>query len=178
MSKMTFREKVRSILYRKQGKAYYWKLRHNAMHCPFYPLRWIYLQKHRRLMEKHNADIPYETTFAGPPIFPHGLSGIYMSTGAKIGKDCVIFQQVTIGSNALPDSKHQGCPTIGDHVYIGAGAKIIGNVRVGNHVRIGANCVVTEDIPDNATVVLGKPRILLRDAPQDNSCISPKQIQK
>lgn len=175
---MNIKEAIRSVLYRKQRKAYYWNLRNKAINCRFAPLRWIYLQKHRLLMQKHNADIPCKTEFAGAPIFPHGLSGIYISTGAKIGRDCVIFQQVTIGSNALPDSKHQGCPTVGDHVYIGAGAKIIGNVRIGNNVRIGANCVVTEDIPDNATVVLGKPRILLRDAPQDNSCISPRQLQE
>lgn len=55
-----------------------------------------------------------------------------------------------------------GGPTIGDNCYIGAGAKIIGNIKVGNNVKIGANCVVVEDIPDNCTVVMNKPRILLR----------------
>lgn len=49
---------------------------------------------------------------------------------------------------------------IGDNVYIGAGAKIIGNVHVGNNVKIGANCVVFMDVPDNCTVVMPKPRII------------------
>lgn len=49
---------------------------------------------------------------------------------------------------------------IGDYVELGAGAKVLPNVKIGNHVHIGANCVVVEDIPDNATVVLQKPRII------------------
>jgi len=81
----------------------------------------------------------------------------------------VIFQQVTIGSNMLKDSKGFGAPTIGDDVYIGAGARIIGNVRIGNQCRIGANCVVTRDVPDRATVVLAEPRVLIHKEERDNS---------
>ncbi len=44
-------------------------------------------------------------------------------------------------------------PVIGDNVYIGSGAKIIGSVNVGNNVAIGANAVLTKDVPDNAVVV-------------------------
>ena len=49
--------------------------------------------------------------------------------------------------------KKKGYPQLGDNVYIGPGAKIIGAIRIGNNVAIGANCVVTKDIPDNAVVV-------------------------
>ncbi|MFC2064935.1 serine O-acetyltransferase [Chloroflexota bacterium] len=52
--------------------------------------------------------------------------------------------------------EREGYPVIGDNVYIGPGAKIIGKVHVGNNVAIGANCVVTKDVPDNA-VVAGVP---------------------
>jgi len=88
---------------------------------------------------------------------------VFVSSGAKIGKSCVIFHQVTIGSNTLADTKNPGAPTIGDNVYIGTGAKIIGGIHVGNNVRIGANCVVTKDIPDNTTVVLSAPRLISRE---------------
>ena len=57
-----------------------------------------------------------------------------MSYMAKIGKNCTIFHQVTIGSNTLEGSKHYGAPTIGDNCFIGAGAKIIGKVKVGDNV--------------------------------------------
>ena len=91
-----------------------------------------------------------------------------MSGGAVIGSGCTIFHQVTIGSNLLEDTRHPGAPVIGDNVYIGAGAKIIGGIKIGNNVRIGANCVVVTDIPDNATVVLEKPKVIVHDHPKNN----------
>jgi serine O-acetyltransferase len=96
------------------------------------------------------------------------LHGIFVAGGASIGRNCVIFHQVTIGANSLPDSKTVGVPRIGDNVYIGVGAKIIGCVNVGDNCRIGANCVVTRDVPPNTTVVLGEPRLITREKPQDN----------
>ena len=99
---------------------------------------------------------------------PHGMSGIFVSKGAVIGKNCTVFQQVTIGSNAIEGSKSYGAPVIGDNVYIGAGAKIIGGVTVGDNVRIGANCVVTESVPADSTVVLQKPRVIVRPGGQSN----------
>ena len=60
---------------------------------------------------------------------------------AKIGVNCLIFQQVTIGGRYGP-----GVPEIGGHVDIGACAKILGPVRIGPNARIGANAVVTKDV--------------------------------
>lgn len=100
---------------------------------------------------------------AGTPCFPHGIQGIFISNTAKLGKDVVIFQQVTIGSNTLPDSKHPGSPVIGDHVYIGAGAKIIGGITIGDHCRIGANAVVYEDMPPHSVAVCAPTRILQKE---------------
>lgn len=93
--------------------------------------------------------------FYGVPFFPHGYQGIFISGEAVIGDGCVIFQQVTIGSDTLIDSKKFGAPTIGKNCYIGAGAKIIGNIHVGDNCRIGANAVVYKDVPNNSTVVMG-----------------------
>lgn len=81
---------------------------------------------------------------------PH-LNGIIISPVAKVGADCTIFHQVTLGVNGR---KSLGAgPTLGDRVSIGTGAKIIGPVRIGDDVTIGANAVVTKDIPNGATVV-------------------------
>jgi serine O-acetyltransferase len=77
---------------------------------------------------------------------PHP-NGIVIHPDVLIGPNCLIFQQVTLGTN------DKGVLTIGGHVDIGAGAKVIGNIRVGNHVRIGENSVVVHDVPDGATVV-------------------------
>lgn len=122
----------------------------------------------RRRAEKYGAFIPVTN---GIQQFntPHQFYGIFISKGTVIGKNCTIFQHVTIGSNTLGDSDKNGAPKIGDNVYIGAGAKIIGDITVGNNVRIGANCVVFSDIPDNASVVLQKPRIIEHDEMRDNT---------
>ena len=93
-------------------------------------------------MNKNGADISLGCQMDSVPTFPHGFSGIFVSEGAKIGKNCVIFHQVTIGSNTLPDSRGKGAPVLGNNVYIGAGAKIIGNVTVGDNVLIGPHCSI------------------------------------
>jgi len=82
-------------------------------------------------------------------------------TAKKIGKNCSIGQGVTIGSKGA--GKSNGWPTLGDNVYIGAGAKIIGNIVIGNNVSIGANAVVTKDIPDNCTAVGIPAKILINN---------------
>lgn len=77
-------------------------------------------------MVKNSASISIDANIASPLVLPHGISGIFISQSANIGKNVVVFQQVTIGANTMKGSKSYGAPTIGNNVYIGAGAKIIG----------------------------------------------------
>jgi serine O-acetyltransferase len=104
--------------------------------------------------------IPMNTLFIntkeiGPGLFiQHGFSTII--SAKKIGKDCWINQQVTIGYSNATD-----CPTLGDNVSVNAGAKIIGNVFIGNNSKIGANAVVVKNVPENCTVV-GVPAYIVR----------------
>ncbi len=98
-------------------------------------------------MEKHAASISIDAQIETPIVLPHGVSGIFITQSAKIGKNVVIFQQVTIGANTIEGSKTYGAPTIGDNVYIGAGVKIIGKVSIADNCRIGANAVIAQDIP-------------------------------
>ena len=100
--------------------------------------------------------IGYGAVFKGIPRFPHGLYGIIVSHKAVIGKNCTIMHQVTIGNG------RGGAPKIGDNVFIGAGAKLIGGIHIGDNVKIGAGCVVVDDVPDNATVVMPKARIIIK----------------
>lgn len=120
------------------------------------PFRKLYVMANRRILVRCNANIPCVKNVS-PFATPHGLAGIYVSFGAKVGPGCTILHQVTIGSNTFRDSAGMGAPVIGSNVFIGAGAKIIGKVTVGDNARIGANCVVTRDVPANATVVLPAP---------------------
>ena len=86
---------------------------------------------------------------------PHGGFGVVIGPDVIIGDDAIIFHNVTIG-HAKP-----GPVVIGDRLYAGTGASIVGPLRIGNDVTIGANAAVTFDVPDGATVVGQKARILL-----------------
>lgn len=84
----------------------------------------------------------------------HGFSTII--AGKKIGNNCSIYQQVTIGYS--DDNK---APLIGNNVTIYPGAKVIGGIKIGDNVVIGANAVVVRDVPSNCTVV-GVPAYIVR----------------
>jgi serine O-acetyltransferase len=87
--------------------------------------------------------------------FPHP-NGIVIGEGVVIGKNCTIYQQVTLGGKIIGDSKNGNYPQVSDNVVIFAGAKLIGNITIGEHSIIGANSVVTKDVPHNV-VVAGIP---------------------
>lgn len=78
------------------------------------------------------------------------------------------MQSVTIGSNTIKNHPKYGSPRIGDNVFIGAGAKIIGCIKIGDNCRIGANCVVVKDMPANTTAVLGNIRFITKNENLDN----------
>lgn len=99
--------------------------------------------------------------FATPPILPHGLKGIIIHPTAKIGRNCTIHQQVTIGTRNTNINKSA---TIGDNCFIGAGAKILGDITIGDNVRIGANAVVIDSVPSNCTVVGVPAKIIKRNS--------------
>jgi serine O-acetyltransferase len=83
-------------------------------------------------------------------VIDHG-NGVVIGETAVIGDDVLVYHQVTLGSNQNTKAKRH--PTIGDHVTLGAGAKIIGNISVGSGTSVGANAVVTKTVPANSTVV-------------------------
>jgi serine O-acetyltransferase len=90
----------------------------------------------------------------GPGLFiQHGFATVVAAR--RVGRNCWINQQVTIGFTNADDR-----PTIGDDVFVYAGAKVLGDITVGNGARIGANAVVLADVPEHFTAV-GVPARLL-----------------
>jgi serine O-acetyltransferase len=83
-------------------------------------------------------------------VFPHPY-GIVIHSETVIGENTIVMQQVTMGGKSLINPR--GAPALGENCYVGAGAKILGQVKIGNKVTIGANAVVTKDIPDGSVVV-------------------------
>jgi len=88
----------------------------------------------------------------------HGV-GVVIGETAVIGDNVTIFHGVTLGGTGKDKGKRH--PTIGNNVFIGSGAKILGNINIGNNVKIGANAVILKDIEDNSTVV-GVPGVRVK----------------
>lgn len=142
----------------------YWKMKEKLCNPKTNKLlKYYYLFRLKKSDAFNSATLGHKmnggSKWAGPPFLPHGIKGIFVTDKATIGRNAKIYQQVTIGINR----EEENGPTIGDDCFIGAGAKIIGNIKIGNNVKIGANCVVFEDVPDNSTVVLSKPRVIVKE---------------
>lgn len=80
----------------------------------------------------------------------HGM-GVVIGETAEVGDDCTLYQGVTLGGTSWQQEKRH--PTLGNHVVVGAGAKVIGPIRIGDRARIGSNAVVNKEVPPDATVV-------------------------
>jgi serine O-acetyltransferase len=101
----------------------------------------------------YGINVP-ESTAIGPGFCIHTWAGVFLPHSTTIGSNFTVQH-----GNLIEDGV-----VIGDDVYCGVGAKLIGRIRIGNHVRIGANAVVITDIPDHSTAV-GVPARIIRHAP-------------
>jgi serine O-acetyltransferase len=121
-------------------------------HGRFGPLGWIVCRvsgfRHRLWCAITGADVPLNCRISGGLQLPHP-NGVVLHPDAQIGPNCVLFQQVTIGT----DGKRPGVPRLVGHVEVGAGAKVLGPITIGAHARIGANAVVLCDVPAGAVAV-------------------------
>ncbi|QOY92336.1 serine O-acetyltransferase [Paludibaculum fermentans] len=92
----------------------------------------------------------------GPGLIVHNFGGVIIH--GRLGRNCVIVQGAQLIARA--DGKDSGWPTLGDNVYVGSGAKVLGGIRIGDNVRIGANAVVMTDVPDGAVVMPPESRVI------------------
>jgi serine O-acetyltransferase len=122
-------------------------------------LRWCVL-KHRFWSAITGADIPLNCQIGGGLLMPHP-NGIVIHPDAKVGVNCLIMQQVTLGTRT-----GKGTPVLHGHVDVGAGAKILGGVTLGAHAVVGANAVVLEDVPIGC-VAVGVPAVVKVVHPHD-----------
>jgi serine O-acetyltransferase len=88
----------------------------------------------------------------------HGM-GVVIGETTEIGDDVLLYQGVTLGGTGNETGKRH--PTLGNHVVVGTGAKVLGSIKIGDHVRIGAGSVVVHPVPDYSTVV-GVPGHVVR----------------
>jgi len=97
------------------------------------------------------ADIAWSARI-GPGLVLWHPTGVVIGSGVVIGREARVQQGITLGA-ARSRTGQDGDPVLGDDVYLGAGARVLGPVRVGDRARIGANAVVLTDVPDDASAV-------------------------
>jgi len=90
----------------------------------------------------------------------HGM-GVVIGETAVVGNNVLLYQGVTLGGTGIRKGKRH--PTVGDNVVIGAGAKVLGDIKIGDNSYIGANAVVIKDVPPNSTEVGVPGRITRQD---------------
>jgi serine O-acetyltransferase len=130
-------------------------------------LRRLHLTMYRYVRNQYGIEIPH-TVVLGRRVLVGHQSGIVVHPHARIGDDCVIRQNVTIG--ALNAERVEEAPVIGRRVELGAGVVILGSVTIGDGSRIGPHSVVMTDVPPGSTVFVNPPRMItLRAAGSANS---------
>lgn len=129
-----------------------WCYRHNLK----FLARWI----SQRCVRRTNIEIHPAAQIGRRLFIDHG-TGVVIGETTIIGDDCTIYQGVTLGGTGKDKGKRH--PTLGNHVMVGSGAKVLGPIEIGDHVRIAAGAVVLDNIPENSTAVGVPARVVKRN---------------
>ncbi|MCI5826478.1 MAG: serine O-acetyltransferase [Arcanobacterium sp.] len=132
---------------------------------------WVYRLAHRMWNKSEHLKLParllsqMSRAITGVEIHPaaklgrrlfidHGM-GVVIGETAEVGEDVTIYHGTTLGGTSLKKGTKRH-PTVGSHVVIGSGAKVLGNITIGDGAQIGANAVVVRDVPTN-NIAVGIP---------------------
>ena len=111
--------------------------------------------------------IPGSATIGAGTRIAYGGMAVVIHADAVIRRECLIGQCVTLGAKkAEVSNETHPCPTVGDNVYIAAGAKLLGGISIGSYSIIGANSVVLESFP-SYSIIAGLPARRIRDNDSD-----------
>jgi len=129
---------------------------------------WIYLLLERRMRIKWGIELNRNASIEGGFHIDH-FGGVFIGWGARIGKNCTIFHDVTF--SMVFEGPRKGTPALGNNVTVYPGAKLVGRITLGNNVVVGPNVVLTRDVPDDAIVMVDPPKImrLSRSGSKDSS---------
>lgn len=128
------------------------------------PLGIFYRIMLRRYQIKYGFQISAKTEI-GEGLYLGHWGTVVVNPGAKIGKNCNLAHGVTIGQTNRGDK--QGIPVIGDNVWIGTNAVIVGGINIGNNVLIAPNAYIVNDIPDDSIAVGNPARVLKSETATD-----------
>lgn len=110
-----------------------------------------------RLKVKYGIDLPVRTHVGKGFVIFHGF-GLVINGDAIIGEYVTMMHNTTIGINKTGG----GCPTIGNHVKVGAGTIILRKINIGKNAVIGAGSVITKDVPEKVLIV-GNPAKIIKN---------------
>jgi len=168
------REDVEAVL--RNDPATHSRLEAILAHSPLHAIamhrvaHWLFQRAHLRLAARLLSS--FARFLTGVEIHPgarigrrffidHGV-GVVIGETAEIGDDCVLFHNVTLGGTGKHEGKRH--PTLGDRVFVGTGAILLGPIRVGSDARIGANSFIhMRDVPPHTTVVGVPAHIVKQD---------------
>ncbi len=128
----------------------------------FYLRKWFFIARwiSQRAVRKTGIEIHPAVKIGHRLFIDHG-TGVVIGETAEIGDDVTLYQGVTLGGTGKDTGKRH--PTIGNHVTIGAGAKVLGPFKVGDNSNIAAGAVVLNEIPPNSTAVGVPARVVKRN---------------
>jgi serine O-acetyltransferase len=139
----------------------HWMYRENCPRLIRVPLKLVYVPVYFWIQNFLQISLPPSAQI-GPGAYLSHVGGIHLSPQAVIGSNCDIAHHVTIGVSAMG---RKGVPQIGNHVYIGTGAVLIGRIKVGDGARIAANSVVMSNVPAGSTVMGAPARVIMTAQP-------------
>lgn len=160
---------VHADLYRYTGKAHSWRtfwkgmgypgfrftyfFRQASFHPKTSPLGLFFRMAYERYFWIYGYQIPLKTEI-GEGLYIGHLGHIVINGLARLGRNCNLAPGVTIGQ--ANRGRRKGCPRIGDNVWIGTNAVVVGRITIGNNVLIAPGAFVNTDVPDNS-IVVGNP---------------------
>ena len=164
-------ERIRGdiAIYARDGSAPWWTcpgfwavLPHRigaaAHRTPNRALAWACLVAHHALSMPwrvlEGVSIPHDADIGPGLRLPHPRN-VLIAPGAKLGRDCSVYHDVTLGRGG-----RKGVPRLGDRVMLFPGARVLGGIEIGDDARIGANAVVQQNVPPGASVSLPRPRTI------------------
>ncbi len=158
----TVREDIQTVFERDPAAKTFWEVLlcypglhslwlHRIAHW-FWERRWIVLARFISHVNRFLTGIEiHPGAKIGRKFFiDHGM-GVVIGETAEIGSDVVLYQEVVLGGVSLEKKKRH--PTIENHVVIGAGAKVLGDITIGEWSVVGAGSVVIKNVPPHSTVV-------------------------
>lgn len=144
------------------GFRYTFLLRKAAQQKKYFPLWFFYRMLLRKYSIKYGFQI-YPNTVIGKGLYIGHFGTIIINGKAIIGNYCNLASGVTIGQTNR--GIKCGTPTIGDKVWIGTNAIIVGKITIGNNVLIAPNAYVNTDVPSNSLVIGNPAQIIAKDNP-------------